>query len=99
MHQNQLFLESHITLVLKNGNYTVKDIADAAANSVKGSSVIYTGEHGKDSRTYKVSFNKIFNELGMWYKPKWNLDDGGLQLVEFFKENKFLETDFRGLKN
>jgi nucleoside-diphosphate-sugar epimerase len=83
---------------VKNGNYTVKDIAEAATNSVKGSSVIYTGEHGKDSRTYKVSFNKIFKELGIWYKPKWNLDDGGLQLVEFFKENKFLETDFRGLK-
>jgi nucleoside-diphosphate-sugar epimerase len=81
-----------------NGNYTIKDIADAAANSVKGSEVIYTGEHGKDSRTYKVSFNKILDELGKFYKPKWNLSDGGLQLVEFFKENKFLESDFRGLK-
>ena len=83
---------------VQNGNYTVKDIAEAAVSSVRGSSVVYTGEHGKDSRTYKVSFNKIFNELGKWYKPKWNLDKGGLQLVNFFKENKFLETDFRGLK-
>lgn len=81
---------------IQNGNYTVKDIAEAAVNSVKGSSVVYTREHGKDSRTYKVSFNKIFKELGNWYKPKWNLYNGGLQLVNFFRDNKFLETDFRG---
>ncbi len=83
---------------VKNGNYTVKDIAEAATKSVKGSRVIYTGEHGKDSRTYKVSFDKIFNELGEWYKPKWNLSDGGIQLVEFFRSNNFSENDFRGFK-
>ena len=83
---------------VKNGNYTVREIAEAATKSVKNSVVIYTGEHGKDSRTYKVSFDKIFNELGKWYKPKWNLIDGGKQLVEFFNKNKFLESDFRGFK-
>ncbi len=83
---------------VKNGNYTVREIAEAATKSVKGSSVIYTGEHGKDSRTYKVSFDKIFHELGKWYKPKWSLIDGGKQLVEFFNKYKFLESDFRGFK-
>ena len=83
---------------VKNGNYTVREIAEAATKSVKNSVVIYTGEHGKDSRTYKVSFDKIFNELGKWYKPKWNFIDGGKQLVEFFNKNEFLESDFRGFK-
>ena len=82
---------------VRNGNYTVKEIADAASNSVKNSSVIYTGEHGKDSRSYKVSFERILNDLSDWFKPKWDLEMGGKQLVEFFDNCNFSENDFRGL--
>lgn len=83
---------------VKNGNYTVRDLAQTAQRSVPGSELVFTGEHGKDSRTYKVSFDKIFSVLKDYYHPKWNLYKGGQELVSFFKEIKFSEKDFRGRK-
>ncbi len=83
---------------IKNGNYTVRELAEAAADSVKGSELIFTGEHGNDSRTYKVSFNRILTELKDWYQPSWNLKKGGAELVEFFTKINLKEEDFRGLK-
>jgi nucleoside-diphosphate-sugar epimerase len=83
---------------IPNGNYTVRDLAEAAAKSVPGSSLVFTGEHGNDSRSYRVSFNRILTELKDWYKPEWNLDRGGAELVDFFRTNNFTESDFRGIK-
>lgn len=83
---------------IQNGNYTVKELAEAAQRSVPGSSLIFTGEHGKDARTYKVSFKKILSALKDYFKPEWDLDKGGKELVEFFKSVNFTEEDFRGRK-
>lgn len=81
---------------IKNGNYTIRDLAEAAQRAVPGSTLIFTGEHGKDSRTYKVSFIKILSELQDYFKPEWNLDRGGKELVSFFNKINFTEEDFRG---
>ena len=79
-----------------NGNFTVRDIAEAAQRAVPGCELVFTGEHGSDSRTYKVSFSRILKELKDFYKPKWNLDMGGEELVNFFKKINFKEEQFRG---
>ena len=81
---------------IKNGNYTVRDLAEAAQRAVPNSDLIFTGEHGKDSRTYKVSFKRIFNELSEYFEPRWDLDKGGKELVEFFNQIDLKEEDFRG---
>lgn len=81
---------------IPNGNFTVRDLALAAQRSVPGSSLIFTGEHGSDSRTYQVSFDKILTQLKSYFKPEWDLDRGGLELVEFFKTVGFKEEHFRG---
>tara|TARA_B100001057_G_C22841555_1_gene947297 strand:- start:702 stop:1736 length:1035 start_codon:yes stop_codon:yes gene_type:complete len=83
---------------IKNGNYTVKEIAEAAQKAVPGSKLVFTGEHGSDSRTYKISFNKIISELKDYYKPSWDLHKGGLELTDFFKKVSLKESDFRGFK-
>jgi len=83
---------------IKNGNYTVKDLAEAAQRAVPGSKLTFTGEHGSDARTYRVSFNKILTVLKDYYKPQWNLDKGGKELVDLFKRINFTEQDFRGRK-
>ena len=80
---------------IPNGNFTVKEIAEAAQRSVPGSKLIFTGQH-TDPRTYKVSFNRILTELKDYYKPKWNLDKGGKELVELFDRIQFTERVFRG---
>jgi nucleoside-diphosphate-sugar epimerase len=76
------------------GNFTVREIAEAAQRAVPGSDLIFTGEH-TDPRTYRVSFERIISELKDYYKPEWNLDLGGKELVDFFRKTGFVEDDFR----
>ncbi len=83
---------------IRNGNYTVRDLAEAAQRAVPGSELTFTNEHGSDARTYRVSFNKILTVLKDYYKPLWDLDKGGKELVELFKKVNFKEKDFRGSK-
>ena len=83
---------------IPNGNFTVRELAEAAQRSVPGSELVFTGEHGSDSRTYKVSFNRILTELKGYFEPSWDLDKGAKELVTFFKESNFQEVDFRGWK-
>jgi len=78
------------------GNFSVRDLAEAAQRSVPGSTLVFTGEHGKDSRTYRVSFQRILTELSDYYKPSWNLDRGGEELVSMFAKTNFSEAQFRG---
>jgi nucleoside-diphosphate-sugar epimerase len=80
---------------IPNGNYTVRDLAEAAHRSVPHSELIFTGEHN-DSRTYRVSFNRILTELKDYYQPKWDLDRGGKELVDLFDRIQFTEEQFRG---
>ncbi len=81
---------------IPNGNYTVRDLAEAAQRAVPGSSLVFTGEHGNDARTYRVSFAKILSILKDYYKPEWDLDRGGIELAQFFKKINFTEDQFRG---
>jgi nucleoside-diphosphate-sugar epimerase len=81
---------------IPNGNFTVRDLAEAAQRAVPGSSLVFTGEHGNDSRTYRVSFKKILAVLKDYFKPEWSLDRGGKELVDLFKMINFKEEHFRG---
>ena len=81
---------------IKNGNFSVRDLAESAQRAVKGSELVFTGEHGSDSRTYKVSFKKILSVLKDYYKPEWDLEKGGKELVDFFNKINFTEEMFRG---
>ena len=83
---------------IANGNFTVRELAEAAQRAVPGSALVFTGEHGNDSRTYRVSFKRILTELKDYFQPSWNLDRGAAELVEFFKKINFTEQDFRGWK-
>ena len=78
------------------GNYTVRQLAEAAQRVVKGSNLTFTGEYGSDTRTYQVSFKKILTNLKDYYKPKWDLYSGGKELIDFFDKINFTEEMFRG---
>ena len=82
---------------IKNGNYTVRELAEAAQRVVPGSKLVFLNQH-TDPRTYKVSFNKILNTLKDYFKPEWSLNKGGQELVQYFKEINFKESDFRNEK-
>ena len=78
------------------GNHTVRELADTAGELVPGSSVVYTGEHGSDSRTYIVGFSRILSELADHYRPEWTLLDGGADLCQFFDRVGFDTGMFSG---
>jgi nucleoside-diphosphate-sugar epimerase len=80
---------------IPNGNFTVREIAEAAQRAVPGCELIFTGEHS-DPRTYRVSFNRILTELKDYYSPEWNLDRGGRELKELYDRIHFTEEQFRG---
>ena len=80
---------------IPNGNFTVRDLAEAASRSVQNSDLVFMSEH-RDSRTYRVSFNRILTELQDYYQPEWNLDRGGKELVDLFDRIGFTEEQFRG---
>ncbi|PPR48326.1 MAG: UDP-glucose 4-epimerase [Alphaproteobacteria bacterium MarineAlpha5_Bin8] len=73
---------------IKNGNFTVLDLAEAAKKLVPGCE-IRISKNQNDARTYKVSFDKILTNLKDYFKPKWNLESGGKELIEYFKEIDF----------
>ena len=83
---------------IADGNYSVCDLAEAAGRVVPGSEITYTREHGPDARTYRVSFARILDELRDWYRPEWDLDRGGAELVDLFRRVSFTEEEFRGRK-
>lgn len=92
----QLISGQSFNVGIKNGNFTVRDLAEVAQKAVPGSTLVFTGEHGHDSRTYKISFKKILNLLSEYFNPEWDLTKGAEELVQFFKKYNFNEEQFRG---
>ncbi len=83
---------------IKNGNYTVKDLALAAQSVIPDSKLIFTNEEITDNRSYRVSFDRIYNQLGDYYSPNWNLQSGANELYNKFREISFGEEEFIGIK-
>ena len=85
-----------IILVIKMVILVLENQRKQQQDQLKGASSFFTGEHS-DSRTYKVSFKRIFEELGDWFKPEWDLDKGANELVSNFNRINFDEDMFRGI--
>lgn len=83
---------------IQDGNFTVRDIANAAHRLLPESEITYTNEHGPDSRTYKVSFERILTELKEHFTPQYHLTNGGRELLEQFARVHFTKDDFLGVK-
>ena len=80
-----------------DGNFTVRDLALAAQQSVPGSDLVFLNKH-TDPRTYRVSFKRILSELKDYYQPEYDLDNGGKELVSYFDKVNFTEDNFITVK-
>jgi nucleoside-diphosphate-sugar epimerase len=78
-------------------NYQIRDMAGVVKRVVPGCEVEYTYEHGSDSRTYRVSFDKISKEL-KGFSPRWDVAKGVLQLYEAYKAHGLTLDEFTGNK-
>jgi nucleoside-diphosphate-sugar epimerase len=65
------------------GNYTVKEIAEAASNCLEGVAMTFNTENIVDPRSYKVSFKKAFDVLG--FEAKRDLVESGMEMLANFK--------------
>lgn len=64
---------------LLGGNFTVKQIAEAAKDCIGRIPISYNTENILDSRSYQVSFKKAQDELN--FRANTNLKSGGTELV------------------
>ena len=78
-------------------NYQIKDIANAVKNIIPDCDVEYTNEHGGDSRTYNVNFDKIHSTLP-GFKPIWDISKGTRELYEAFKKCNLTYDEFMSRK-
>lgn len=79
-------------------NYQIRDMANVVKKVVPGCEVEYTYEHGSDSRTYKVSFDKISARLKGFFAPEWDIEKGVRQLYEAYKAHGLTYEEFTGNK-
>lgn len=79
-------------------NYQIRDMANMVKKIVPGCEIEYTHEHGSDSRTYKVNFDKISTKLKDFFHPKWNIEKGIVQLYKAYKAHGLSYEEFIGTK-
>jgi len=77
-------------------NYRVKDIVETIERAMPEASIEYTGEHGLDSRTYRVDFSKFNKTLNNYFKPEWDMEKGVKELLLAYKINKLNQQEFEG---
>jgi nucleoside-diphosphate-sugar epimerase len=76
-------------------NYQIMDIAKMVGEVVSDCKVVITGEHGSDSRSYRVDFTKIARELPT-FKPKWTLKPAIEDIYRQFKAFGIDDERFNG---
>lgn len=76
-----------------DANYQVRDIAEAVTEMVPNAKLEILGESGGDTRSYKVSFDKVHQTLE-YFKPQWTLQKGCVELQNWFDEGKLQNRTF-----
>jgi nucleoside-diphosphate-sugar epimerase len=74
-------------------NYQVRDILQIIKSYLPECKVLYTGEHGKDTRSYRVDFSKL-RKLFPKLMQKWPLERSIPDLIKRLNKNNFKRADF-----
>jgi len=74
-------------------NYQVRDIAAIVQRLVPGTSIVYTGEVGKDPRDYRVDFARL-GKLLPDFRLDYTLAAGMEELLSRYRAHGFSERDF-----
>ncbi|MCX5713768.1 MAG: hypothetical protein NT033_02960, partial [Candidatus Omnitrophica bacterium] len=79
-------------------NYRVREIVEVIKSQMPECNIEFTGEHGADTRTYRVEFSKFNNLLKDFFKPEWNIEKGVKEILSFYRSVDFKEVAFLGEK-
>lgn len=63
-----------------NGNYTVKELAEAASDCLGNIQIMYNTENIVDPRSYRVSFSRARDVLG--FQANISLEEGGREIMD-----------------
>jgi len=74
-------------------NFTVREIAQKVEQIIPNSKITYAKNVNKDSRSYRVDFSKIKQQLG--YKTKWDLEKAINEIYKLLNIKKFSEENFK----
>jgi len=78
-------------------NYRVREVAALVKEVMPDCEVVITGEHGGDSRTYRVNFDKIYRDVP-GFQPKWTLKEGIRDIYEKYSALGLSSNDFDSKK-
>ena len=76
-------------------NYRVRDVAAIVQRLVPGTSIVYTGEVGKDPRDYRVDFTRL-GKLLPDFRLEYTLAAGMEELLSRYRAHGFSARDFDG---
>jgi nucleoside-diphosphate-sugar epimerase len=76
-------------------NYQIRDLAKIVADVVPGCTVDFADGAGPDTRSYRVSFEKIKTRLPN-FKPQWDAKKGAEQLYKAYLASSITLEDFEG---
>ncbi|MGQ4880243.1 NAD-dependent epimerase/dehydratase family protein [Billgrantia sp. LNSP4103-1] len=75
-------------------NHQVRDLAEAVAGAIPGTTVHINEKAGVDSRSYKVDFS-LFEKLAPEHQPQMTLQDSIQGLVDGLSRMNFTDHNFR----
>ena len=76
-------------------NYQIRDLAEIVAGVVPGCKIEFADDAGPDTRSYRVSFEKIRSKLPQ-FKPQWDAKKGAEQLYKAYLSSGITLEDFEG---
>jgi len=76
-------------------NYQIRDLAEIVAGVVPGCKIEYADDAGPDTRSYRVSFEKIRSKLPQ-FKPQWDAKKGAEQLYKAYVSSGITLDAFEG---
>ena len=82
-----------INVGFDENNFQVKDLVETIGKFLPKCKIVYTGEHGSDSRSYKVKFD-LFKKYFPEIHQEWTLSKSVKDLIKNLKESKYSKQDF-----
>jgi nucleoside-diphosphate-sugar epimerase len=76
-------------------NYQIRDLAEIVATVVPGCAIEFADDAGPDTRSYRVSFEKIRRKLPA-FKPQWDARAGAEQLYRAYRSSGLTLQEFEG---
>jgi nucleoside-diphosphate-sugar epimerase len=76
-------------------NYRIRDLAEIVAEVVPDCCIEYAADAGPDTRSYRVSFEKIARALPA-FRPKWDARRGTQQLFDAYRLSNLTLEEFEG---